>query len=101
MGGVAALGAASVFTSPKSLARKDMPEDQLVVNGLDTSLMNKEFLKILHKGGVNCVHSSTGESVTWMGGIYKFVDENSDAVTIAKSVADIRQAKKDGKIAIV
>ncbi len=32
--------------------------DRLIVDGLDASIVNKEFVKLLRAGGVHCVHKS-------------------------------------------
>lgn len=95
LGGAMALGAATALAPKIALA-----QDGLIVDGLDTSLMNNKFVGLLREGGVHCVHKSVGDALS-IGQIYHFVDNNNGDVTIARTVTDIHQAKEDGKIAIV
>jgi len=73
---------------------------RIIVDGLDTSIVNTEFLKLLQAGGVDCIHKSMGEIQSY-GNIYQFVDDHAQDVTIARTVGEILQAKKDGKISLV
>jgi membrane dipeptidase len=73
---------------------------RIVVDGLDTSIVNAEFLELLRAGGVDCMHGSLG-TVEHYGYFYGFADEHPDEVAVAKSVADIRRAKRDGKISFI
>ena len=99
MAGAAAFGTAA-FTPVTSLARNNIDNDALIVDGLDTSVMNEAFIKMLRQGGVHCVHKTMGDALSY-GNLYYFIDQHSDDLLLAKSVADIYQAKKDGKIAVV
>jgi membrane dipeptidase len=84
----------------------EAPASRIVVEGLDDSLLNEPFLDLLRKGGVHCVHKTmdgiaeAGED-TCFGAVYDFADRYSDKMVIATSLQDIRQARKDGKIAFV
>jgi membrane dipeptidase len=72
----------------------------LVVNGLDVSTLNKKYLRMLKAGGVNCWHKSMGglESFAYM---YDLLDNLDGEIVVAKSVRDIHQAHKNGKMSLV
>ncbi len=72
---------------------------RLVVDGLDTSIVNDDFLKLVRKGGAHCVHKSMGSMLTF-DVLHEFVDAR-DEVLIAGTVAEIREAHRDGKISFV
>ncbi len=55
---------------------------------------------MLRDGGVHCVHKSVSDA-EHIGKIHYFIEQNQDDLVLAKSVADIHQAKKDGRIAVV
>jgi membrane dipeptidase len=74
--------------------------ERLVINGLDTSDINDEFLGLLREGGVHCSHVSLGDAYSY-GNVLRFVDERPDKVTIAKTAAQILAAKQEGKVAFV
>ena len=99
LGGLAAVGAAAGFsTHPASAGVFD--KKPLIVDGLDTSTWSEAFIQMLRKGGVHCVHKSMGDTLSF-GDTHYFIEQHSDDLVLAKSVADIVQAKKDGKIAVV
>ena len=75
-------------------------QGRLVVNGLDASTADAGFIKLLQTGGVDCVHKSVGDLAT-TSHYYGLAYQNRDDIVIAKSVADIRQAKADGKVAFI
>lgn len=97
--GLAAVGAVSGLPFQRVNAGI-FAKEPLIVDGLDTSSLTREFLDKMRKGGVDCVHASLWGTVTF-GDMHSFIDQNSDDLTLAKSVADVYQAKKDGKIAVV
>ena len=74
--------------------------ERLVINGLDTSDINDEFLGLLREGGVHCSHVSLGDAYSY-GSVLRFVDERPDKATIAKTAAQILAAKQAGKVAFV
>ena len=94
---LAALGIASGLSRPLLAASKEAP---IIVDGLDTSKMDEAFIQMLRQGGVDCVHKSMGDAVHF-GEIYYFIEQHSKDLMLAKSVADIQQAKAEGKIAVV
>ena len=97
--GLAAAGAAVGLSSQPAFAGtfKNKP---LIVDGLDVSILDEAFIKMLRTGGVHCVHKSVGDALH-IGEIYHAIEENSQDLVLAKSVADIYQAKKADKIAVV
>ena len=97
--GLAAIGSATGLFSYKAAAGR-VNEQPLIVDGLDVSKMDEAFINMLRKGGVHAVHKSMGDALSF-GEIYHFIEQHSEDLVLAKSVADIYQAKKDGKIALV
>ncbi|MCI0389202.1 MAG: membrane dipeptidase [Acidobacteria bacterium] len=73
----------------------------LVVNGLDVSQLTEKYLGMLKTGGVNCWHKSVGLDPNYLTGLYEVVDNNSDKITVATTVKEIRQAHQQGKISLV
>ena len=73
---------------------------RLVVDGLDTSIINDEYLELIREGGAHCVHKSLGGLDTFAA-LEEFVAARPDEVVIARTVADIRQAHREGKISFV
>lgn len=92
----AAAGASALLLRGAS-ARQ--PQSRIVVDGLDTSVLNLELLDLLQKGRVDSVHLTPYE-VGRYGAIHQFADEHSDRATVATTVSQIRSAKSAGKIAI-
>lgn len=74
--------------------------DRVVINGLDTSDINDEFLNLLREGGVHCSHVSVGDAYSF-GTMLRFVDERQDKVAIARTTGQILAAKQAGKIAFL
>lgn len=74
--------------------------DRIVINGLDTSDITEEFVGLLRQGGVHCSHVSLDDAYSY-GSVLRFVDQHAGDVTIAKTAAQIVQARRDGKIAFV
>jgi membrane dipeptidase len=102
LGGTAAGAAMAGISLPSFAATAAGPNDAsgIVIDGLDVSLLNEEFVGLLRKAGVHCVHKSVGTFQS-IGQVYTFVDEHPDDLTIAKTAADILAAREAGKIAIV
>lgn len=98
---IAGLGASAFIPSFMSGREKvSAKNSRIVVDGLDTSILNTKFLDLLRKGGVDCMHKSMGEIQSY-GSVYQFLDDHSQDVTVARTVEEILQAKKDGKIAFI
>jgi len=98
--GAAGAAAVGMLGSGDASAADAKAQGRLVVDGLDTSTANEEFIGLLRTGGVDCVHKSISD-LTTMAHYYGLAHQNRDDIVIAKSVAEIRQAKEDGKIAFI
>ncbi len=98
--GMAAAGFLGVRGLRPAPAGAQSRPGRLVVDGLDTSIINDEYLALIREGGVHCVHKSVGGLDTFAA-LGEFVDARPDAVVIARTVADIRQAHREGKISFV
>jgi len=95
-GGIATLGptVAAARTGPTLQA------GTIVVDGLDTSIVNEGFLQLLKTGGVDCVHKSMGDAASY-GMMYGFLARHRDTILPAFSVKEIREAKAQGKMSII
>src|SRR5262245_22869135 len=71
-----------------------------VVDGLDVSELDEKYLDLLRRGGVTCWHKSVA-SVDAFADCQNFVDAHADRVTVATTVAQIRQAHDQKKVALV
>jgi len=100
--GLAATAAAAGLTQ-SAAATADPPRHQprgLVVDGLDTSIINAGFLGLLEAGGVDCVHKSMGDAASYAA-IYAFLAGHRDKIVPASSVREIREAKRQGRMSMV
>ena len=93
---VGALGALGLNTRAASATRSG----RLVIDGLDTSVVNEGFLKLLRMGGVDCVHKSIGNPDD-IASLYGFAYEHRKELTIAKTVGEILRAREDGKLSFI
>jgi membrane dipeptidase len=98
--GVAATAAAVGFRPAEGSTAGHRRAERIVVDGLDTSLINEGFLDLLEAGGVDCVHKSQGEPLYWAM-IYAFLAHHRDRIVPAFSVKEIRDAKSQGKRSII
>jgi membrane dipeptidase len=104
VGGLFASGAA-LLPSAASTARDRVVKGakatgSLVVDGLDTSDFSRKYVEMQRSAGVDCVHKSVGDLRSFAD-LYNFVDANSDVARVVRTVGEIRQAKADGKLAIL
>ena len=76
-------------------------ESLLVVNGLDVSDLNEEYLGLIRKGGVDVWHKSVGGGVRAFADAHNFVDKHSDEITVVRTVSEMHQAKSEDKIALL
>lgn len=74
--------------------------DRLVVDGLDTSAINDDFLGLVRQGGVHCVHKTLFREDTFRE-FHSFASSRPGSLTIATTVAEIRSARTAGRIAFV
>ncbi len=79
----------------------------MVIDGLELSNWDRDFLLRLQKGGVTCVHAccvlweNARETLSKISGWYKFFQAHSDLVVPVYRGEDILKAQSEGKIAIV
>ena len=64
----------------------------IVVDGLDTSIVNEGFLGLLKTGGVDCVHKSLGDPASYAA-TYALLARHRETILPAVTVAEIREAK--------
>ena len=90
---------ASTLLPAGSVAATRNEKPRIVVNGLDTSLLNDEFVGLLRTGGVDSVHKSAGALIHY-GQLHHNLDKHADNMVLATTVSDILAAKAAGKIAL-
>lgn len=72
----------------------------IVVDGCSPSAPTAEYLALLRKGGVDSWSVSMLPTLLQMSALLEFVDLHSKEVAIAKSAADIRRLKQEGRISL-
>ncbi|WP_147803904.1 membrane dipeptidase [Alkalicoccus halolimnae] len=84
-----------------------LANEPFIIDGLELSNWDRDFLLDLHKGGVTCVHACCGlwenarETLSKIGEWKRFFDENSDLVMQVHTGGDILKAKTSGRIGVV
>jgi len=73
---------------------------RLIVDGLDTSAINDEFLGLVRQGGVHCVHKTLFQEGTFRD-FHAFAGARTGSVVVATTVAEIRAARAANRIAFV
>lgn len=100
----AALGGAAAFMGAANSAHgadEHAPDGRTpVIDGLDTSVVNDELLDLAIEGGVDCIHK-TAHTIQNCGEILRFIDSRPDRITVARTTAEIRNARQEGKISLV
>ncbi len=82
-------------------------QDMIIIDALELSNWNREFLHLLKKGGVTCVHACCGiwenarETLSKIGEWHRFFKENDDIVTQVLVGEDISKAKAEGKVGVI
>jgi len=51
--------------APRFTTRAGAQAERIVVDGLDTSILNEGFLDLVATGGVDCVHKSLDNTATY------------------------------------
>lgn len=104
-----ALGAATALAAPGTLAgraqartvdpgaARRLQDSTLLVDGLDPSGLTEKYLGLLEGAGVDVWHQSMGGFDSFVN-LLHFCDKYSDRIVQVKSVRDMRQAQKDGKV---
>lgn len=72
----------------------------LVVDGMDASALNEQYLAMLRTGGVTCWHKNMG-GIQSFADTYSFLDRHSNDIVPAVTARDIRKAYQQGKLALV
>jgi len=81
-------------------------ETTLVVDGLDCSMPTEEYARKLRAARVGCMHL-TVSAVNRRGNVYPFVrvydltDRSESSFRLCRRVAEIEQARQDGRIALI
>ncbi|MEE8513064.1 MAG: hypothetical protein V3S36_10510, partial [Acidiferrobacterales bacterium] len=96
-----AIGAAASLTASSPLMADEAAAQasKIIVDGLDTSLMNEGFVGLLKTGGVDCVHQSM-DGLPSYGAMYSFLDQHKNEIVPATTVREIREAKRQGKLSV-
>ncbi|MFD1780680.1 membrane dipeptidase [Fredinandcohnia salidurans] len=82
-------------------------QEMIVIDALELSNWDRNFLYLLQKGGVTCVHACCGlwenarETLSKVGEWHRFFRENDDLVMQVFQGEDILKAKKEGKIGVI
>lgn len=100
LGAMIATLAASAVVPLTGQAKGNSRPGRIIVDGLDTSVVNEEFLAMARSSEVDCIHISMGDFDSY-GQMYRFIDEHSNRVRLATTVAGIKTAKADGVISLV
>ncbi|MFC5588982.1 dipeptidase [Sporosarcina soli] len=86
---------------------KNQTQDMIIIDALELSNWDRDFLLLLKEGGVTCVHACCGlwenarETLTKVGNWHRFFKDNEDLVLPVHKGADILTAKRLGKIGII
>ncbi len=95
-----AAGAGMVSSAAAATPSVSQSATPIVVDGCSPAAPTKEYLALLREGGVDCWSISMLPTLLQMSQLLEFVAENSKDVAIAKTAADIRRLKQEGKISL-
>ncbi|WP_271398165.1 membrane dipeptidase [Salinicoccus roseus] len=82
-------------------------QDMIVIDALELSNWDRDFLHMLQEGGVTCVHACCGlwenarETLSRVGEWHRFFKENDDLIMQVLEGEDILKAKEAGKIGVI
>jgi membrane dipeptidase len=96
-----ALVAAAVSRAAHSAPEAASEQPPIVVEGLFAGAMRLSHLRGMQKGGVHCGVAGGPADMSSYAALLRFFDEHSKEVVQAKSVADIRRARAEGRISNV
>ncbi|MCJ8156586.1 membrane dipeptidase [Sphingomonas sp. LaA6.9] len=99
-GSIVAAAAAGAGATGAVAAAQTGPVTPIVVDGCSPAAPTAEYLALLRKGGVDCWSVSMLPTLLQMSQLLEFVARNATAVEIARTAADIRRIKREGKIAL-
>jgi membrane dipeptidase len=83
------------------VSAEELHRQLLVVNGVDACPFDEVLIQRLRKGGVTCNVVHGGTTAQDFEELLLFIRDHSDEVMLAKTVKEIREAKRLGKVAIV
>ncbi len=96
-GGTLLAAASAAHAAPTERKSTSTP---IVIDGCSPAAPTKDYLALLRKGGVDSWNVSMLPTLLQMSQLLEFVAQNSSEVEIAKSAADIRRIKQEGKISL-
>lgn len=82
-------------------------KEMIVIDALELSKWDRDFVLMLQNGGVTCVHACCGlwenarETLSQVAGWHRFFEEHHDLVMPVKKGEDIGEAKRTGKLGII
>ncbi len=85
---------------PAARTGQDVADLPLVMDGLNVSDLNDSYVNDIKAGGVHAIHKSVSLNLVALGGVLSFIDRREDVVH-ARTVAQIREARRQGRIAVV
>lgn len=94
--GWAGSAARAQTANPRAASR--LRDSTLVVDGLDPSALTEDYLGMLEAAGVDCWHQSMGGFASFAN-LLRFCDAHAGRIVQAGSVAEIRRAHAEGKVA--
>lgn len=97
IGAAAAAGTGASAAAPSGKTAADKP---VVVDGCSPSAPTMEYIGLLRQGGVDSWSVSMLPTLLQMTALLEFAAVNSKDVEIAKTAADIRRIKREGKISL-
>lgn len=103
--GAATTVAASAMVSSAAYGRtvdlgeaRRLQDSTMLVDGLDGSTLNEDYLAKLEAAGVDVMHQSMGGFDSFAL-LHNFLDDHSDRIVQVGTVRDMRAAQKAGKVA--
>lgn len=82
-------------------------QEMMIIDALELSNWDREFIYLLKQGGVTCVHACCGiwenarETLSKVGEWHRFFKENDDIIMQVLTGEDILEAKQEGKIGVI
>jgi membrane dipeptidase len=83
------------------VSAEELHRQLVVVNGTDACPFDEVLIERLKRGGVTCNVVHGGTTASDFEDLLLFIREHSDQIMLVRSVREIREAKRLGKIAIV
>jgi membrane dipeptidase len=101
--GIAAAGAMPMTSTALGSDENELPaaHEPVVVDGLAAGTIRDSYLEGMKKGGVHCAVAGGPRDFASFTTLLNFFDAHADELVHAKSVADIRRARQEGKYANV